>query len=102
MKKPSRLALMKKQKELWPDSVEMRPEDIFWWADKAPSYNHRLSRLRAVAMTTLYPRGIFYRTRPDGGYIGFRYGLGDADYLSSFTNGVELDREEFLPLITHG
>lgn len=102
MKKPSSAALFKVQQELWPNSVMLSPEEIFKWADKASTYNLRLSRLRAVATTILFPDGIFYRTRPDGGFIGYRYGLAGSEYLSSFTNGVELDREEFLPLITHG
>ena len=86
MRTPSHNALWKAQLSFWPESEEISPQEMIKWAEKAPSLLDRLWRYQTIATTIQYPNGIFYRTKPKDGFVGYRYGLKNYEYISGFTS----------------
>lgn len=82
-------------KQLWatqlqnyPESVELTNQQVFRWADSMEAYpGEARSRWRNIAMALNRGNGFFYITNPKNGFVGYRYGLADSEYLSGFGQG---------------
>ena len=72
------------QKCEWPNSVRLMPYTLLHWAHSAPDADQRYQRMSTIAITTQWPRVLFYITDPEGGHIGARYGIAPEQYISGF------------------
>ena len=91
-------ALWEAQLSQWPDSVEPTPQELLRWARGALDSYGRERRWRSLALATLNGGpGVFYITNPNGGWMGYRYGLEPHEYMSGFCDWpVALVNGEFL------
>lgn len=75
------------QLALYPNSVRLSTSDLFRWADDPDlTADRKLMRYRSLSLALQYPNQVWYRTKPNGGFMGCRYGLKDHEYLSNFND----------------
>ena len=80
--------LWKAQLELYPQSERISIQEMYCWANEAPTIEAKLARWKMIAMAMQKPRWIFYRTRPKDQqhFIGCRYGVKDSQYVSNYSD----------------
>jgi hypothetical protein len=76
-------ALWEAQLREWPESEKISVQEMYRWADAAPTIERKLSRWMMIGMALQFPRFIFYRTHPADGkpWVGCRYGPKGHQYL---------------------
>ena len=73
------------QRDLYPDSVEVPLPEVFAWANEHLHDPVRSRyRWRSLALCLQHPGGFFYRLKPGGPLMGYRFGLLPEQYRSGY------------------
>jgi hypothetical protein len=78
------MTLWAAQLEAWPESVRLPIQDVFRWCDKGPTMENKKMRWASVSLALQEDCVVFYRTKKEGGYMGYRYGTNGSEYVSGF------------------
>lgn len=82
--RPTEQELWAAQLTQYPDSVRLSPVDVIRWAEAPTDPIRQLRRYRAICMALQDPVHVWYRTKPEGGFMGCRFGQEPSEYLSNF------------------
>ena len=80
--------LWKAQLELYPQSERISIQEMYRWANEAPTIERKLARWKMIALAMQKSRWIFYRTGAKGQqhFIGCRYGVKASQYVSNYSD----------------
>lgn len=84
----SKRKLWAAQLEHYPDSVQLKPYEVFNWCDEARDMESRLYRWAQVALAIQYPQVVWYRIEGTT-YRGFRFGVQGHKYASLYSGEVK-------------